>query len=221
MKQQLNSYVDLLWGGCDQRFNKATAEANGFTVVENKDEMNALENGTKTFGQFSGEMWNITSGTDAPTLSQMTEKAISLLDNDNGFFLMVEGAHIDKHADDNDADKTVLAVQELDKAVAIALDFAKKDGNTMVVVTADHETGGLIEKDDGTFKFTTKQHTLKNVPLLVYGSNSFIANGEAISNIMVPRTIAASLGFENSEFTNAMGMRPRAMVENKKYALAA
>lgn len=221
MKQQLNSYVDLLWGGCDQHFNKATAEANGFTVVENKDEMNALENGTKTFGQFSGEMWNITSGTDAPTLSQMTEKAISLLDNDNGFFLMVEGAHIDKHADDNDADKTVLAVQELDKAVAIALDFAKKDGNTMVVVTADHETGGLIEKDDGTFKFTTKQHTLKNVPLLVYGSNSFIANGEAISNIMVPRTIAASLGFENSEFTNAMGMRPRAMVENKKYALAA
>lgn len=221
MAQQIRSYVDILWGGCDQRFNKATAEANGFTVVQNKDEMDALENGTKTFGQFSGEMWNSTTGTDAPTLSQMTEKAISLLDNDeNGFFLMVEGAHIDKHADDNDADKTVLAVQELDKAVAVALDFAKNDGNTMVVVTADHETGGLVEKN-GTYKFTTKQHTLKNVPLLVYGSNSFIANGDAISNIMVPRKIAASLGFDNSEFTNAMGMRPRALVDDRKLSLAA
>lgn len=220
MAQQLKSHVDLLWGGCDSRFDKATAEANGFTVVQNIDEMNALENGTKTFGQFDGQLWKSESGTDAPTLSQMTEKAISLLDNDNGFFLMVEGAHIDKHSDDKDAEGTVIALQELDKAVAIALDFAKNDGNTMVVVTADHETGGLTEKKDGTFKYRTTQHTLTNVPLLVYGSDSFISNGEKISNIMIPRKIAASLGFDNSEFTNAMNT-PKALVDDRKLSLAA
>lgn len=222
MAQQLVSNIDLLWGGCDSHFDQAKAEANGFTVVKDTDEMNALENGTKTFGQFDGDLWRSESGTDSPTLSKMTEKAISLLDgSDEGFFLMVEGAHIDKHSDDKDAENTVIALEELDKAVAIALEFAKNDGETMVIVTADHETGGLVEKKDGTFKYRTTQHTLTNVPLLVYGSTSFISEGEAISNIMIPRKIAASLGFENSEFRNAMADKTAVLVEDKKLSLAA
>ena len=150
----------------------------------------------------------------------MTEKAISVLDNDNGFFLMVEGAHIDKHSHRNNADNMVLALQEFDKAISKALDFAKKDGNTLIVVTADHETGGLKEKN-GTYVYTRTQHSGKNVPLFVYGSDSFIVNGDQIRNLMIPRIIASSLGFDNSEFTNALGMRPRTAAEEKRYALAA
>lgn len=221
MQQQMNLDIDLLWGHADERFVKETAEANGFTVVQSKDEMNALENGEKSFGQFDGKMWKKDSESDAPTLSEMTEKALSVLDNENGFFLMIEQAHIDKHSDDKEAEGTVLSVEELNNAVKVALDFAKKDGNTMIVITADHETGGLNEKKDGTFKYTTTQHTLRNVPLFVYGSSTFIENGEAISNIMVPRKIAASLGFDRSEFRNTMSENVCALSYNDKKALAA
>lgn len=220
VNQQMRSFVDIIWGNSDEHFDKATAQANGFTVVESEYEMNALENGSKSFAQFDGETWNSASGNDDPTLSEMTEKAISVLDNDNGFFLMVEGAHIDKHSHRNNADNMVLALQEFDKAISKALDFAKKDGNTLIVVTADHETGGLKEKN-GTYVYTRTQHSGKNVPLFVYGSDSFIVNGDQIRNLMIPRIIASSLGFDNSEFTNALGMRPRTAAEEKRYALAA
>lgn len=219
--QQMHSFLDIVWGNEDSDFDKATAEANGFTVVESESEMNALGNGSKSFAQFNGDTWKSDTGTDDPTLSEMTEKAISVLDNDKGFFLMVEGAHIDKHSHRNNADNMVLALQEFDKAIAKALDFAKKDGNTLIVVTADHETGGLRAKD-GTYVYTWGQHTGSNVPLFVYGSSNFIENGEQIRNLMVPRIIAASLGFDESEFTNAKDKQLyTATVVGKSYSLVA
>ncbi|MFX1822352.1 alkaline phosphatase [Pseudarthrobacter sp. CC4] len=89
-----------------------------------------------------------------PSLSEMTKKAIELLDrktSGKGFYLQVEGALIDKRSHDNDAAQTLEEVEAFDDAVAAALDFAKKDGNTLVIVTADHETGGFNIIEKGTF----------------------------------------------------------------------
>ncbi|MEV7998137.1 alkaline phosphatase [Pseudarthrobacter oxydans] len=89
-----------------------------------------------------------------PSLSEMTKKAIELLDrktSGKGFYLQVEGALIDKRSHDNDAAQTLEEVKAFDDAVAAALDFAKKDGNTLVIVTADHETGGFNIIEKGTF----------------------------------------------------------------------
>lgn len=79
-----------------------------------------------------------------PTLAQMTRKAIEILRrNPQGFFLVVEGGAIDWRGHERDPAGVLREVQAFDAAVAVALDFATPDGRTLLVVTADHETGGL------------------------------------------------------------------------------
>jgi alkaline phosphatase len=74
----------------------------------------------------------------------MTAKALDLLDEDpDGFFLMVEGSRIDHAAHGNDAAAHLHDMLAYDAAVATALDFARRDGRTLVISVADHETGGL------------------------------------------------------------------------------
>ena len=75
-----------------------------------------------------------------PKLSEMVSSAISLLDrnNPNGFFLLVEGSKVDWAAHANDPVAMATEFLAFDRAVQVALDFAKADGNTIVVVTADH-----------------------------------------------------------------------------------
>jgi len=82
--------------------------------------------------------------TKAPSLSEMTAKAIKLLSqNKNGFFLMVEGSQIDWAAHANDPYAVVTEFVEFDKAVAEAIKFAKEDKNTVVIICPDHGTGGI------------------------------------------------------------------------------
>lgn len=96
----------------------------------------------------------------------------SLNDNVNGFFLMVEGSQIDFSAHDNDSVVVVDEMVDFSNAVEVALDYAKKHGNTLVVVAADHETGGLSLIDpqghysDPVFHFSTPSHT--SLPVMVY-----------------------------------------------------
>ena len=80
----------------------------------------------------------------APSLSEMTDKAIKLLSkNKNGFFLMVEGSQIDWAAHNNDTYAAVTDFLEFDKAVSVALKFAKENKNTVVIICPDHGTGGI------------------------------------------------------------------------------
>ncbi|MER7172982.1 alkaline phosphatase [Streptomyces mesophilus] len=86
-----------------------------------------------------------------PTLAEMTRASISLLSrrrDTKGFFLQIEGASIDKRSHANEAAQTLGEVKAFDDAVKAAVDFARRDGNTLVIVTADHECAGfsLIEK---------------------------------------------------------------------------
>lgn len=105
-----------------------------------------------------------------------TQTAINVLQkNKNGFFLMVEGSFIDSGGHGNNTVQVVEEVLDLDKAVGKALDFAAKDGNTLVIVTADHETGGMTI-NDGSFEtgmvkgaFTSTGHTGVMVPIFAYG----------------------------------------------------
>ena len=83
-------------------------------------------------------------GNNDPTLAEMTAKAIEVLNRDSdGFFLMVEGGAIDWVSHNKDAAGTVGETLAFDQAVQVALDFANANGETLLVVTADHETGGL------------------------------------------------------------------------------
>lgn len=133
-------------------------------------------------------------------LSEMTRAGIShLSQNKKGFFLMVEGSQIDWGGHDTDFNYTITELRDFDLAVAVALEFAKRDGNTLVIVTADHETGGL-SLDAGTFQPRTIQHHYASthhsgimVPVYAYGPGSAFFRGTQ-ENIMVFQHMKKLLG---------------------------
>lgn len=191
--QQIQSGINLVWGVATSTCNRTEVENAGYEYVADYASMSALAEGTKSFGQFTGDLWKSDCG-DMPTLSQMTTKAIDLLDDgENGFFLMVEGAHIDKNNHNNNGEGMKEALVSFDEAVKAALDYAKQDGHTLVVVTADHETGGITLKD-GEYVYTTSGHTGADVPLFVYGYDEFIKDGEqSVLNTDIPKRIVEAL----------------------------
>ena len=201
-EDQFKSDINLIWGTENGVATKEQAEKNGYEYITTYNEMMALKEGSKSFAQFTNDLWGTTqSDENNPTLSQMTEKAIDLLDDgENGFFLMVEGAHIDKHSHNNESENMTEAMAEFDKAIKIALDYAKEDGNTLVIVTADHETGAITLNDNGEYEFTSDDHSAADVPLRVYGSEKLIKNNETVNNYEIPIRIAYILGFTEEDF---------------------
>jgi alkaline phosphatase len=204
---QLTSSAELIWGHSNGCATKSDAEANGYEYIETIDEMMALEEGSRSYAQFTSNLWTLEqSAPQTPTLEQMAMKAIDLLDDtDEGFFLMIEGAHIDKHSHSNLSAEMTEALESFDNTVEAVLEWAEEDGETLVVVTADHETGGITLKD-GEYKFTSGGHTNADVPLLVYGSEKIIANGDKINNYEIPIRIAYTLGFSEEDFPVAVIM---------------
>ena len=204
---QLTSTADIIWGTANGVATKSEAEANGYTYITTYDEMMALEEGSRSYGQFTNDLWTLEQSDEkTPNLEQMAMQAIDLLDDtDEGFFLMIEGAHIDKYAHSNISDKVTEALKEFDNTIEAVLEYAKADGETLVVVTADHETGGITLKD-GEYKFTKDSHTNADVPLLVYGSDKIIAKGQKINNYEIPMRIAYTLGFTEEDFPVAVIM---------------
>ena len=195
--QQLSGELTLCWGTATKSFTTESAQANGFVTITDKASMDALEEGGRSFGQFTEDVWHNYENKGMPTLTQMTEKAIDLLDDDeDGFFLMVEAAHIDKNNHSNNGEGMTDALQSFDKTLSYVLDYAEKDGNTLVVVTADHETGGITFRN-GEYKYTSTGHTGVNVPLLVYGCDDFMDNGEVMENTEVSRRVACAMGEKN------------------------
>lgn len=199
---QLKSGINLIWGASNGLVTESIANANGYTFVETYSEMMALPEGSSSFACFSNDLWTLKqSDENTPNLEQMAKKAIDLLDDtDEGFFLMIEGAHIDKHSHANKDESMTEALEEFDRTVQYALEYAAKDGETLVVVTADHETGAIKANDDGSYSFTSGSHSGANVPLRIYGTDKIIKNDETINNYEIPIRIAYALGFTEDEF---------------------
>ena len=200
LSQQIHSGIDIIWGKADSTITEEEVTAAGYVYVNRLNELNALTGNEKSYGMFTSSLYHTyNKNSYTPTLSQMTEKAIDLLSgtSENGFFLMVEGAHIDKKSHDEDEEGAAEALEEFDNAVEVALDFAKNDGHTLVIVTADHETGGVTLQEDGTYLMTTGSHTSVNVPVRAYCKEYyvFIEDGEIINNIEISVRIAEALGF--------------------------
>jgi alkaline phosphatase len=130
-----------------------------------------------------GHMPRISAGRGS-MLPDATDMAIKVVKrNKKGFFLMVEGSQIDWGGHDNDLNYVIDETIDFDNAVGKAVEFAKKDGETLIIVTADHETGGLAltggdmktGKVEGRFIYG--DHTAVMVPLFAYGPGSEIFTG--------------------------------------------
>ena len=120
----------------------------GYAFVENRRDLLAVSSG-RVFGMFADnhmdpEIDRPVVHPDQPTLAEMTRKAIDLLSRDrDGFFLMVEGSQVDWACHANDPPHMVSDLLAYDQAVQVALEFAKKDGHTLVLAISDHNTGGF------------------------------------------------------------------------------
>ena len=139
------------------------------------------------------------------SLAELTEVAIRILSkNRRGFVLLVEGSQIDWAAHDQDQEEIINEMIDFDGAVGTGLDFAQKHGQTLILVTADHETGGFAVHD-GSIKtkqvtssaFTTTGHTASMVPLFAYGPGSLhfsgiqdnARTGQTLINLLLKRKI--------------------------------
>ena len=119
-----------------------------------------------------------------PALDELTSLSLEKISAlGKPFFMMVEGSQIDWGGHDNDASYVISEFKEFNAAIRKVLEFAKADGNTLVIVTADHETGGMaisggtIEKGRIKAKFTTGGHSAAMVPVFSYGPNSNVFSG--------------------------------------------
>jgi alkaline phosphatase len=155
-------------------------ESIGYEVVNSKEELNT-SNSERLLGLFSDS--GMPSENRTPTLREMSEKAIEVLNtNENGFFLMIESSQIDWAGHANDLEYILREFKDLESAVESVLDFAVQDGETLVVLTSDHETGGMNiisgdTQDKLAIAWATGNHSGVPVPLLAYGPHAIQLTG--------------------------------------------
>lgn len=178
---------NVLFGAGAHGMTPQAAKDAGYIVVNNSADLWQLntERASMVSGQFGKALpyetnWNA----NLPHLSQMTETALAILDNDpDGFFLMLEGGMIDWAGHDNNLANVVGETVEFEKAVQIILDWAKQRDNTLLIVTADHETGGLkVIKNNGKanlpeVSWSSKDHTAAKVPVYTWGKRAGLFTG--------------------------------------------
>ncbi len=172
----------------------ARAAQEGYAVVGTRGELEQERSG-KVIGLFN--LRALAAGASEPSLAELADKAIQLLSrNRRGFFLMVEGDHIDEKAHAHDAAGVIQQLREFDAAVGVALAFARSRKDTLVVVVADHETGGLVvlPPAQGSPKawsvaWSTDDHSGNNVLLLADGPGASEFGGVR-DNTEIPKTMA-------------------------------
>jgi alkaline phosphatase len=177
------SRPNVLMGG-NKHIKPDEAMKAGYTVVEDRDEFLGLDTkSTMVAGLFgkSGAMPYLTEADSKkyPGITEMTLMSIRLLEKDpDGFFLMVEGGRIDHAGHKNALKENVLETIAFDEAVAAAMEWARDRKDVLIVVTADHETGGLtVVQNNGKgnlpeVKWAHKKHTSTPVPLYAWGKGA-------------------------------------------------
>lgn len=197
----LKTNIDVFIGGGYDHFTKRKDGRNlatelaqkGYSVIQDINQIKDFKVG-KLAGLTALEH-NERVGIRKEMLQISTQTALNLLSQKKqGFFLMVEGSQIDWGGHANDITYIVEEMLDFDKAIGVVLEFASKDKNTLVIVTADHETGGLTlnkgDLNEGTLKakFTTGSHTGVMVPIFAFGPGAEHFTG-IIDNTDIPKKI--------------------------------
>ena len=177
------SGVDFVFGGGAQKFTNRKdgrdifkeLQKKGYHVSRTLDDFFAYDKNSHIFA--------VPYDKDTPLpdergdlLARASLKGISLMNqNKNGFFMMIEGSQLDDYGHFNQLDLLMKETLDFDQTVGEVMKWAAKDGETLVVVTADHETGGLTlvngNKDEGRVEccFSTKDHSGAMVPVYAFG----------------------------------------------------
>jgi alkaline phosphatase len=178
----LSTDIEVLMGGGWKYFQQRSDGRNLMEEAQNKGYF--VVNDINKVGEYRPEKMICLIASELPEkagaradfLPTATSKAIEVLDYPSGgFFLVIEGGQIDWGGHNKDSEYIIQEMLDFDKAIAKALAFAEKDGETLVVVTADHETGGYsinggdLKTGEVTGLFTSDYHTATMVPVFAYG----------------------------------------------------
>jgi alkaline phosphatase len=187
----VSSVVDVFVGGGLKYFNnrsdrmdltKLLAERD-YQIVSDIPQLEQVDSGKIAGLLYKNHPPRVSKGR-GEMLSIAAGKAIEILSqHPQGFFLMIEGSQIDWGGHDHDTEYIVEEMIDFDKVIGLVLDFAKRDQNTLVIVTADHESGGMALNDGDltkgaiVAKYTTGDHTGVMVPVFAYGPQSELFRG--------------------------------------------
>jgi alkaline phosphatase len=181
MDQILRSGAEVIAGTGLESFGKGTwpaladvAAKAGYTAITTRAELDAAH-GPRLLAVFAGPERDLdVPEAPLPVLAQWALDRLS--DDPDGFFLLIEHEGTDSSSHQNHSVDLRSALTSLDQAVGVALDFATKHGDTLVIVTGDHETGGLriTETKMGRFRmeWSTTDHTATAVPVFAFGPGS-------------------------------------------------
>lgn len=202
----LKTDIDVFIGGGYKHFTQRAdgkdltteLKAKGYTVARTIEETQKIKEGKLAALLNPEHMPEVINGR-GEELTIATKTAIDILDNDkDGFFIMIEGSQIDWGGHQNNTTYIVTEMLDLDKAIGEALEFAAKDKETLVILTADHETGGfsINNGDFGTGEvegnFTTGDHTGIMVPVFAFGPGAELFRG-IYNNTDIPKKIMSLL----------------------------
>lgn len=189
--------VDVMLGGGTDYFIREDRnlvkqfQQDGYDYVTTKSELWKSKN-DKLLGLFAevGLPKRIDRTDETPALKEMTQAALQRLSkNKKGFFLMVEGSQIDWAGHDNDVVGTMSEMEDFAQALQTAIQFAKKDKQTLVIATADHSTGGLSIGSDGKYVWNTEPiKQARRTP-------EFMAN-QIVNGADVEKTLNRYIGFD-------------------------
>ena len=178
--------TDTITGATPAGFLCHHPDRNGSSVLQSQ--ITALEKEGKV---------DYLAGSVGDNLQKETRTALkTIADTEDPFFIMVEGAYIDKVSHNNDYAAAVKNVIRFNDAIAYSLMFAMCHPGTAVIVTADHECGALNE-DPSTkygYKYTSGNHTNRDVPVYAFGPEVEIFDDVATENIDIARFIAMVFG---------------------------
>lgn len=207
------SSVDFFIGGGKKYFNRREKDdrnliyelkQNGFAVYDyfHSNLYNTNASPAKRFAFFTADNQPLPAMQQRDYLPFASKMAVDYLKkrSDKGFFLMIEGSQIDWACHSNQADMLDYELFDFEKAIAEVLKIAAQDGETLVIVTADHETGGLgLNKGDSGNKvkptFTTNGHTASMVPVFAFGPGAEEFRG-IYENTEIYHKMRKCLGFE-------------------------
>jgi len=181
--------VDLFIGGGKKHFNKRDDKRNlieemsNYHFVKSLKELSSSESNKIGYLTYKDEPPTKLEGR-SPALEEMASSSIKKMESlGEPFFMMIEGSQIDWGGHSNDMDYVLSEFKEFNTTIQRVLDYAKSDGNTLVIVTADHETGGLtlsggnIKRGLAKGTFSTKGHSAAMVPVFSYGPKAELFKG--------------------------------------------
>lgn len=190
-RDQMSSGIDLFLGGAKDFYDDYAGDiaASGYDYATVASALDPAAD--KIWGAFSDIA--TAGGTDAtPTLADLAVFAMNYLaaKSDNGFFLMIEESHIDKRSHSNDMEGMLEHLIAYDNTIKAVVQLAAEMGDTLVIATADHETGGLQYNGESAAElsdamFTKGSHSTANVPFFVYSDIGAVPN--IIDNTQIAR----------------------------------